>query len=150
MLVVLVVSAGTAEEGCAVLRHHSSLPCLPACDHCHLPPCHHLVSATFLPQPISLQGAFSPVYTQLLYLGCGGTLGPQRLSQGYLRRHTGCHFYRTWCPFLAPPSQNGGASLLLSDPHRLSAVFCGPSASPAHLGTMGLSSLRPCQTPSAV
>lgn len=150
MLVVLVVSAGTAEEGCAVLRHHPSLQCLPACDRCHLPPCHHLVSATFLPQPISLQGAFSPVYTQLLYLGCGGTLGPQRLSQGYLRRHTGCHFYRTWCPFLAPPSQNGGASLLLSDPHRLSAVFCGPSASPAHLGTIGLSSLRPCQTPSAV
>lgn len=99
--------------------HHCSVFRLVAAVACPLV-ISHVPSATFPHQPTSLQGAFPQEYVQLLYLGCGGTLGPQRLSQGYLRRCPGFHFYRTWCPFLAPPSKNGDTSLLLPDPHRLS------------------------------
>lgn len=80
--------------------HHCSVFRLVAAVACPLV-ISHVPSATFPHQPTSLQGAFYQEYAQLLYLGCGGTLGPQRLSQGYLRRCPGFHFYRTWCLFLA-------------------------------------------------
>lgn len=107
-----------------------------------------LVSATFLYQIVTSMGLFLKCTCNFSIWGVAGHSGPQRLPQGFLRRHSGS--YRALHPSLAPPSKEGSASPAIFPCPEPIWGFLWSLSIPAHLGTIDLSSLNPYQTPSAL